>query len=625
RLRIVLLGALVVVIVLGAFVAWLATGLLSASRTVQADAAEAQGQLQQFRDTLKLGDQDAARKHLAAGKNALRQAQAAARREPVRMAGALPWVGSTVSDLDHLLAAAGIMTSSADDALSVYGDFAGKDSKLFRNNTFSLPAIHRAQASVADIKVAMDRAARELAAVKGDGPKGAQVLEKKQSALRQVAALRAELVSLGPLLQVLPSAVGANGRRTYLVTILNPAESRASGGAPLSVAFMRFDRGRMTTPLKGQTSDLTHQNAKQVSTALRGDPWVPAGTAPRRFVNTTFNPDFRMAAAQMAAATKANFGYRADGVIALDVVAIAELLRATGPIQSPTYGTLTADNVAQKLVVDAYQHQGSSATGRHDTNDELMTVMLSRLTEGGGMIGKARALGKAVPGRHLQMWFADKRLQGLVESERAAGAIASPRQGDLAAAYTQNGNGSKVDVFQHRTVKEVVRLRADGSATVRRTVVIENRTPPYQGVGPDPRIGYDTRWATLKVINLMPPGARVTRTPALQNRNWSQTGVDQEHRTFASAIVEIAPGGTATLIWEYVVPRAAVRDGNGLRLLVYAETQSLLNPPSLQLTVVAPRGWKARPGPGGWRATSRGATIQVPVARARLLQLKVGR
>lgn len=612
------LAALLLVLA-GAFMVWLATGLLDASRIVQARASEAQTSLQLFRDTLKVGDREQAERHLAAGKVALDAADVAAQRRQVRIASGLPYLGSTVEDLDHLLVAARIMTTSATDALVVYRDFAGKDSTLFQNSAFSLPAIHRAQTSVADIATAMDRAEAELTAVSGRGPKGEQALEKKESALAQVSALRAELVALGPLLDVLPAALGEGGRKTYLVSILNPAEMRAPGGAPLSVAFVRFQEGKMTIPLQGQTSVLTNFNQRRNWTPVKEDPWV--GKGPKRFVNANVNPDFPVAAEEMARAARPHFGIRVDGVIALDVVAISYLLRATGPITSPRYGQLTSENVTQKLVVDAYQTDSQSE--RHDDNDELMTVMLAKVTEGGGMIGKMRALGLAVPGRHLQMNFRDEGLQRLVEDERSAGAVAAPQIGDLAAVYTQNVNASKVDVFQHRAVRETIRLRADGSARVTRTVSIENRTPKYVGPGVDPRSGYFTRWVRLGVINLLPPGASVTRSPTFALADTGSEGVDQDGRTFVQGIIEIPPNEVAELTWVYDVPRAAVRDGAGLRLLVHVETQSILVDPLFELTVVAPVGWTAQPGPGGWQAIKSGAAIAVPMDKARLLQLKM--
>jgi hypothetical protein len=603
-----------------AFGVWLVTGLLSASRTVQDRAAEAQTSLQQFRDTLKIGDREQAQRHLGVAKKALASADSAASQRQVRIAGGLPYVGSTVADLDHLLAAANIMTASATDALDVYRDFAGEDSKLFRNSRFSLPAIHSAQESVDQIAGAMDRAETELTAVSGDGPKGGQALEKKASALAQVAALRAELVALGPVLDALPAAVGEGKRRTYLVSVLNPAEMRAPGGAPLSVAFVRFDEGRMSIPLKGQTSVLTNGNQFLPWKPLKGDPFVATG--PKRFVNANINPDFPVAAEEMLRAARPHFDIRADGVIALDVVAVSHLLKATGPIKSGAYGTLTSENVAQKLVIDAYE-KSLDQDARHAENDDLMTLMLAKLTEGGGMIGKTRALGEAVPGRHLQMYFRDAGLQRLVVEQRSAGEVAAPETGDLAAVYTQNGNGSKADVFQHRTVRETIRLREDGSARVRRTVVIENRTPPYVGPGVDDRRGYFTRWVQLKVLNLLPPGAELTRTPGPSVATSVVDGVDQDGRIFAEAILWIPPRKTAKLSWEYDVPRAAVRADGGLRLLVYAETQSTLVDPSFELTVVPPDGWVTRPGPGGWKAVDAGAAITVPMDRARLLQLLV--
>jgi hypothetical protein len=221
------------------------------------------------------------------------------------------------------------------------------------------------------------------------------------------------------------------------------------------------------------------------------------------------------------------------------------------------------------------------------------------------------------------MYFRDADLQHLVQKERSAGEVAAPETGDLAAVYTQNGNGSKVDVFQHRTVRETIRLRADGSARIRRTVMIENRTPPYVGPGVDEKRGYFTRWVQLKVMNLMPPGADVIRAPGVGVATSVVDGVDQDGRIFAEGIIVIPPGQNAELTWVYDVPRAAVPDGDGLRLLVHTETQATLVDPSFELTVVAPVGWETRPGPGGWKAVDGGAAITVPMDRARLLQLSV--
>lgn len=612
---------------LGAWWAWsLASGLLAASRTVQEQAAVAQSELEAFRDTLKLGDEVTAASHLALGEAALERARVAAQDEDVRRAKGLPYVGNTVEDLDHLLRAAGIMTGSARDALAVYENFSGDDSKLFRNGRFSLPAIEQARGSVASIETALGKAETALGRVDGDGPKGAEVLEKKRSGLRQIRSLRDELVSLTPLLDALPAAVGGEGKRTYLVAIMNPTEMRASGGTPLSVAFMRFKNGKMSIPLKGATSALTGLNSEFYWDRLTGkkDPFALGKGQAERFVNTTFNPSFPVSGEQMVRATPANFGIETDGVIALDIVAIGRLLEVTGPIESPSYGTITPENIAKKLLVKAYKlgSDDASVALRQESNTQLMTVMLSRLTEGGGLIGKARALGKAIPGRHLQMYFRDDDLQRVVVDKDMAGAVPDPASGNLTAVYTQNGNGNKLDIYQQRVVKDVVRVREDGSAVVRRTVTLKNPTPPYRGVGPDRLRGYDTRYATNLVINLMPDGAEVTKSPVVPMTGTVAEGVDQDGRTYAKAAVMLPPDGSAKLTWEYVVKDAAVRSGRALVFRNWVAPQAMLETPSLELTVIAPDGWTIS-APKAWQQTDTGVSLATPMDRTGAYEVRL--
>jgi hypothetical protein len=617
----------------GVYAWWLIGGLIETSRVVQERAAVAQGELQAFRDTLKAGDEKAAEAHLDAGQAALEEAKTAAQADQVRVAADLPYVGNTVADLDHLLVAADIMVGSGRDALVVYKKFSGDDSELFSEGKFSVPAIRDAQDSVAAITESMDLAEAELKQVTGRGPKGDEALAKKKSALDQIASLRAEIGPLEPVLQALPAAVGANGRVKYLVAIMNPAEMRASGGAPLSLMFVSFKNGKMTIPLQGTTSSITLGSAagllgdspELVWDRVKKDPFQPAPGEPQRFVNAGFNPDFPVAAEQMRRATPTFFGHKTDGVIALDLVAISHLMKVIGPIESAAYGTLTPDNLVKKLLVRAYDEQGSAIAARQAENDKLMSVMMSNLVAGGGLIDKARALGEAIPSRHLQMYFKDRRLQQLVDEKNLGGQVPDPKVGNLSAVFTQNGNGNKLDVFQKRTVRETVRLRKDGSALVRRTVELQNPTPPYRGIGVDPRRGYNTRWATNLIINLMPDKARVTKEPDVELAGTLKQGVDQDGRTFANAAVVLPPDGSARVTWEYVVPRAATKHGDAWRLLDYVTPQGILNPPTFELTVVPPDGWKAkavRPGQG-WKVEGDRGSISVPMDRVRVLKLEV--
>lgn len=626
RLTWVLGGGAAVVLLL-----WLLVGGLAMSAlTIQKQAGVAQAELDAFRATLELGDEVAAGKHLTAAEQALAKARDAAADDDVRDAAGWPWVGNTINDLDHLLRAATILTRSGRDALTVYTSFTGADSKLFSNGSFDLGAVGQAQDAVDRMTAAMIRAERQLLMVRGEGPAGGTVMAKQRTGLRQMRELRRELVALQPLLEAMPRALGAKDPRTYLVAIMNPSELRASGGAPLSVAFLRFDEGKMSIPLKGATAELTGSakmgpNREFVWDRLTGrrDPWaLPKGEA-ERFVNTTFNPDFTVSGEQMVRATPKNFGFKTDGVIAVDLLAVGELLRATGPIESARYGTITADNIAQKLLIEAYEggNDDASVALRREANAELMSVMLTRLTEGGGLIGKVRALGQAAPGRHLQMYFRDPALQKAVADRGLAGDIPDPETGNLTAVYTQNGNGNKLDVYQQRTVREQVRLRGDGSAVVRRTVELSNPSPPYTAPFPDRLRGYDTRYATNLVINLMPRGARVLEDPVVEMPETVDRGRDQVGRTYAQAAVMLEPQGSAALTWTYVVPRAAVREGNTWVLVNAIAPQAMLNPATLDLSVQGPEGYRPL-AKKGWKRADGTARITTPMDATTVLTLR---
>jgi hypothetical protein len=585
----------------GVYVWWLGGGLISVSSTVQDRADIAQRQLKKFEKSLTAGDRVAARRHLRKAEQALSEARGATDKPQVRIAKWLPYTRNTVTDLDHLLSAATVLVGSANDAMGLYASVSGDGSTLFKDGQVDLDELASARDALLGMSAALDKAESELEQVDGDGPLGDEALAKKKSALKQIRSVQRRIAPFTPVIDALPAAVGAEGTKRYLVAIMNPAEMRASGGAPLSMALVVFKKGKLTIPLKGTTSSVTKgspegllgDSPQLVWPRVKTDPFQPAVGEPQRFVNAGFNPDFRVSGEQMMRATPKFFGHKTDGVIALDVVALSHLLDAVGPVESE-YGVLTPENLVDELLVKAYVEQGADVLGRQARNDALMTTILTDITAGGGIRTKVTALAKAIPNRHLQFFFRDKRLQRVAEEMDAAGAVPSPKVGNLTAVYTQNGNGSKVDVFQDREIDETVQLRKDGSALVRRTVTLKNNTPPYVGDVPDARRGYLTRWVTNLVINLMPPGARITDEPEVELEVTQKKGVDQAGRTFAQAAVVTSPGGSSTLSWEYVVPRAAYRTGASLRYVDSVVTQNTVKGFLLRTTVLAPEGWTLR-------------------------------
>ncbi|NHC16229.1 DUF4012 domain-containing protein, partial [Motilibacter deserti] len=335
------LGALVVAGALGAAGAWMALGLVQSARDIQDSATGAQDELEAFRTQLTAGDRAGAVAHLDAAAAHLSVAHDAADRPQVRIAGYLPVAATAVDDLDHLLTAADETVEAGRTGIDVIGALSGGTGpKVYTDGKFSVPVIRDTTARAEEISRLMLSAERELLKVKGTAPKTERVLEAKETALEQVRELRTQMEAALPVLRTLPAMVGADSPKNYLVAILNPAEMRASGGAPLTVATIGLDNGELKIPAPSATGDIDWPNALDKAAGdtstvgvnppipwkpVDGDPFTPAmqakGTEGISFVNSNVNPDFRAAGENMARAWEGGTGNTVDGVIALDIVA----------------------------------------------------------------------------------------------------------------------------------------------------------------------------------------------------------------------------------------------------------------------------------------------------------------
>ena len=615
---------LLVVVAAAVFAVWLGRGLLSAARDVKLHANETQASLQAFKTSLQTGDQPGAVAHLADARTSLDQADLAADRRQVRIASHLPVASTAVADLDHLLAAADLVVDAGDRVQRIYADFSGKDSKLFRDNRFDLPALASATRSAHEIDAMMGTAETELQAVKGTVRGTGQVVEARDSALVQVKDLRAQIDGLLPILDVLPDAVGARGPKRYLIALLNAGEIRGTGGAPLSVAVAQFDQGRMTVVQRGATAQLTYKGYTE--NAVAPWTWTPNNPyrATQRFVNSNLNPDFPVSAEEMIRSWKASTKVSTDGVIAMDAVALREVLRATGPIESEDYGTVTADNFVKTVLVDPYtEFLNAENSDRRDLNNELIDAVIPRLTQGGGLVGKLRTIGSALPGRHLQLYFRDQQLQSYVQDKGIAGALAVRPAGDYAAAFTQNTNGSKVDVFQQRRLEVAADVHADGGADVVQTLSITNAVPPVTGKQPkDLRYGYRTRYAIEDVQIYEPAGATgVSVSGGGQERS---IGVDAAGRSIVRRQrVIIKPRATKQIVMRYSLPAGTFGASGSLAYRLTAEPSNLLNTPTLSVSVTAPSGWKVAAQPG-WTVAGRTAATTLPLDELQTVTAPIG-
>src|SRR3954452_11848771 len=315
-------------------------------------ARQAQSALEAFKTSLQGNDSAAASRHLKDADAALAVARHRYDSFPLQVLRRVPLVGWPVSDAGKLVGAADKVASAGGDALRIYDQVRGADSKLFHNDTVSLREVAALTSAANHMVAQMDLATRQLRSIHGAFWEPG-VASARASALRHVTQLATVGHTAQTMLRLTPRLVGANGPRTYLVAVLNPAELQGAGGSALNMLCIRFTKGNMQILQSGSTFDLTNQNAPTRFTPFPGDPWL-AGTNGAVLAAVDASPDFRTSGQELMRGYTAQFGVRLNGVIALDPVALQGLMKQMAPFTTPGYGQVTANNLVQTVLVDSY-------------------------------------------------------------------------------------------------------------------------------------------------------------------------------------------------------------------------------------------------------------------------------
>jgi hypothetical protein len=624
----------------GAFLLWLQAGLLAGLTLAASGGVGLQSNLSAAADDLVSGD-------YAAGERSFQEASVAAERvlkstdlAQVDLIERVPPLETAVQNWRRVAESVVGVAQGTGELLSLYGDLSGKagGERIFSDGAINIDMLNDLPVRVERATERLGFAERNLAAIQTTTPFTTQLDAMRATALKEMRPAQDAVAALADIAPVLPSALGADGPRRYLVAIGNQAEMRASGGAPLTLVMVEFDQGRISIPIKGQTST---QLFPPLNAPVRWygpslNPFFSGNTRFAPFVVTNTHPNFVYSAQEMAASWTGGNYPRVDGVVFLDLTAIAAVLNATGPIDSSVYGTVTGDQLGQILLIDAYATFGQEeADQRQAANQQLLDELMARLLSGDDLITVVQSLASTIPGRHFQVWMREPKLQQLSLDAGTAGYVADPKTGDWSAVYTQNGNQSKVDVFQQRNTLMQVALREDGSAGINQVITITNQTPPDRPEGPPERIGYETMWVKNAHIIYIPNSAQAFRASfpsdfsirPFKGHSRQQAGSGFVSDGFGNRMVRVVgwtpPGGTSQVVVSYELPPGTFSAVGGSPeearqpALVYrlrAEPQAVFLPPTLSVTVIPPPGYRVTPY-SGMEITGNAATVSAVLDR----------
>jgi hypothetical protein len=250
------------------------------------------------------------------------------------------------------------------------------------------------------------------------------------------------------------------GPRRYLVLALNNAEMRAGAGMVLSAGELRTADGRF------ELSDVRSVDDFPVppeAVPLTGDlagrwGWLAPN---REWRNLLLSPRFPESAALAAQMWVAAGHDPVDGVLALDPVALKEILAATGPV-AVDEREISADNVVQELLHDQYaRFPAEEFAQRRDELGRVAQATFAAFSGGGWSATRlGPGLARAASGRHLLAWSPSPDAQTGWEAAGLDGSL-SP---DSLLVAVHNRGASKLDYLLPVTAQ--IELRPEGEDTV---------------------------------------------------------------------------------------------------------------------------------------------------------------
>jgi hypothetical protein len=552
----VLLGVVVALVVGGG---WLGLGLVEARQDLLVGAAGVRDELARAEAALARGEPEEAGAAVQAARRSLRVAAAVPERRELRVAARLPVLAGGVADTRRLLAAAGGLTGAAERAVAMATHLRAGPEALLRGDHVDLDALDDATAQAKGLVAELEAARAQLEGVRG-GPLEPGVDETRRWTLGRLEEAMGRAGPLVETFEALPAALGVGESRRYLVVLTSPAELRPAGGVPLAAREVVLDEGVVDL--------LPADNG--LAEALR---------------DTGTSANFPTTGKAMLQAAQAGGRARPDGVIVLDPLAMRMLLEATGPVAVQGYGRIDAAGAVAQLTRDA-DLRWPDQDERRRYHQAVLATLVARFLSGNDLVATGRVLGAAGAGRNVQIYAADPGLERMLAGHRLDGALADPGDGDYLAVQTTNGNRSGVDLFQRRSIRQVVQLARDGSAQVTRIVKVVNDVPAGEASGRSA--------GTLATI--LPPGAALA-SATLDGRPVRPELASEQGRPVVRVGIDLGPGRAATLAVGYRTPPAG-GDGDGLRYRLTADPQPLLDPPVLRVEVTAPPGMAPAPTDG---------------------------
>jgi hypothetical protein len=468
-----------------------------------------------------------------------------------RAFGFVPWLGPNFQAVSDV---AEIADDVSADALTPLLDVAGNFDLAglgFTGGAIDLAPFAEIEKPLGTASEALSSAERRAQQIDADAtlPPLADAVRELRGSVTEAATVVGSLHGASVLL---PTMLGGDGPRNYVLAMQNNAELRSSGGIIGSIALLHAEGGRITLGLQASTTDFPALDAplplSESTVALFED-------RPGRYLqNITSIPDFAEAGATIAARWQGRFGGEVDGVIAVDAVVAKHLMAATGDLAFGPF-TATSETVISILLSEVYAAVPDPAV-QDDIFAQAASGLFSAALSGGDPQALIGALAESAGENRIRVWSAHEDEEAVLAASALGGTIPSDSADATYVGVLMNdATGAKMDYYTRASIATAVGV-CDGEATTRVEVTWTNTAPTDAATSLPLYVtgggvyGVPAGSVGTLIAVYGPEGA----TPSRIDRDGAEEGVQTAmlgDRSVVQHDVVLAPGESTTITVEF--------------------------------------------------------------------------
>lgn len=366
-------------------------------------------------------------------------------------------------------------------------------------------------------------------------------------------SLYANLIQKGrSLSRILPQAVAIGGSKSYLVLLQNNNELRPTGGFIGSIAKISFEDGKLkklevndTYAVDGQLK-IHVEPPKEIRTDLDQKDYF--------LRDSNWEPDFPTAARQAEWFYTRETGARVDGVVALDISAVEDLLQTVGPLDLADFNEkIDSGNLFAKAISHAEVNFFPGSQAKKSFLTALTAALFNKLffLPNQNWPAVVTSLGHSLEKKHMSVYLNEPKLFTFVVSQNWASifpreSAGKKRLADFLSVVEANLGANKANYYLDRSYKLETTIGKDGEVSHLLRIAYTNRSPSEAF----PAGKYKNR---LRIY--LPFGTKLTK--AL----WTEKEITKDISSFVdygrsgySMLLELLPKEQKTLILDYQTP-----------------------------------------------------------------------